>query len=59
MIKKYRAIIEQVKKEEHEVILTCDSAMAALDQARQMVSQRNNNSNNNVYSVIKVEEIEE
>jgi hypothetical protein len=57
--KKYRITIEQIKRENHEVVLEGESAMSALDQGREMVKVRNqrNKIEGNIFSVTKVEEV--
>ena len=57
-IKKFRIVIEQVKRDYHEMILEGESIMIALDQAREMAAKRNEQTKatGNVYSVLEIEE---
>jgi len=57
--KEYKVTIQQIKKDIHEVVLEGDSAMSVLDQAREMVKNRNSKNKipGNTFSVTKVEEI--
>jgi hypothetical protein len=57
--KQYKITIEQIIKENHEVVLDADNVMSALDQAREMVKVRNqkNKTPGNIFSVSKVEEL--
>lgn len=59
--KKFKITIEQIKKDIHSMELDDESAMGALDQAREMVKLRNERSkaSGNVFSVKKVEEIKD
>lgn len=59
MSKRFRVIIEQVRREDHEMILDETSALQALDNARSMTVARNKTCPlGTIYSVKKVEEIE-
>jgi hypothetical protein len=59
MSKRFRVIVEQVRREDHEMILDEASALEALDNARSMVVVRNKNCPlGTIFSVKKVEEIE-
>lgn len=57
--RKFKVIIEQVKKETHEVILEGNSVMSVLDEARKMVKVRNERNKivGNNFSVSKIEEV--
>jgi len=55
MSNKFKITIQRVIKEEYDMELEADGAMAAFDQARQMVNTRNQASTSGKYSVIKVE----
>lgn len=59
--KKFRIVVEQVKRDNHEMILEDDNLMSALDRARDMVSKRNEHSKStgNFYSVKKIEEMKD
>lgn len=59
--KKFKITIKQVKIDYHEMTLECDDLMVALDQARERVAKRNEQSKDtgNVYSVTKIEEVKD
>lgn len=59
MPKKYRITIQRVLKEEYEMELEAEGLMPALDQARSIVSTRNEQLTSGKYSVIRITEAKE
>ena len=59
--KKFKIVIEQVKRDYHEMYLEGENLMSALDSVREMVNKRNKKSSltGNVFSVIEIEEIKD
>lgn len=53
---KFNVTVERMVKEEYQMTLQTDTAMQALDQAREMAKARNKTSLSGHYSIIKVEE---
>jgi hypothetical protein len=58
-MKKFKIVIEQIAREEHEMFLEGASSIEALDQARALVVSRNKTCpKGTIYSVKKVEEVD-
>lgn len=56
---KFKVVVQRVVKEQYDMELDSDGIMNALDQARDMVKDRNARSTSGQYSVIKIDEIKE
>jgi len=54
-VARYKVTIEKVTRESYEMVLEAETVMAALDEARHLVANRNRNLRDGKFHVTKIE----